>query len=406
MDAICTDTSPRARASALLLTAGSLLAIVLTAATLRIAVTSTSPLGTWLVAELQLGPSQIGFIGTLPPLCFCVLGLATPGLISRFGIHAVAIAAMTTCAVAMAARSQTGSFAIYAVATAMSLAAMGVGNVLLPPLTKQHFPAHQDSVTTTYIFTLQLGMVVPPLLAVSLAESWGWRTSLGVWALVPALAAPALAVAWRAALRTPAPRPVEITGVQPSSRRWTSLTISLTIVMGTTSLTTYTILAWLPDIVIHAGLTPAQAGSMVAVFGAAGLAATLAVPRWVARASHPIAITSSCSVAYLVGFLGLIHAPGQHTWLWAACVGWGSGMFSFTLVMINRKTRTLAGAATVSGLVQGVGYAIAALGPLGFGLLTRPECFAPGLYVMVTVAVIMYIATVFTLRAPPFESAR
>ena len=39
------------------------------------------------------------------------------------------------------------------------------------------------------------------------------------------------------------------------------------------------------------------------------------------------------------------------------------------LTLINLRTRTAAGSAALSGFTQGVGYAVACLGPLLFGML-------------------------------------
>ena len=62
-------------------------------------------------------------------------------------------------------------------------------------------------------------------------------------------------------------------------------------------------------------------------------------------------------------------APMQLPVLWVALVGLGPSTFPLSLTLINLRTRTPAGSAALSGFSQGVGYTVACLGPLLFGLL-------------------------------------
>src|SRR3546814_4480926 len=55
--------------------------------------------------------------------------------------------------------------------------------------------------------------------------------------------------------------------------------------------------------------------------------------------------------------------------LWVPLVGLGPSTFPLGLTLINLRTRTPAGSAPLSGFMQGVGYAVACLGPLLFGEL-------------------------------------
>src|SRR3546814_2365215 len=55
--------------------------------------------------------------------------------------------------------------------------------------------------------------------------------------------------------------------------------------------------------------------------------------------------------------------------LWVPLVGLGPSTFPLGLTLINLRTRTPAGSASLSGFMQGVGYAVACLGPLLFGVL-------------------------------------
>jgi len=55
--------------------------------------------------------------------------------------------------------------------------------------------------------------------------------------------------------------------------------------------------------------------------------------------------------------------------LWLVLVGAGPTTFPMSLTLINLRTRTAVGSASLSGFTQGVGYTIACAGPILFGVL-------------------------------------
>jgi CP family cyanate transporter-like MFS transporter len=72
---------------------------------------------------------------------------------------------------------------------------------------------------------------------------------------------------------------------------------------------------------------------------------------------------------YPVGYLGLILAPVAGAWLWAVLVGTAASVFPLVLTLIGLRSRTAAGTSALSGFTQSVGYLLAAVGPLGMGVL-------------------------------------
>ena len=172
--------------------------ILLSALNLRTAVTSLTPLLDLLGTRFGFGPAVAGLFGMLPPAAFALLGVAMPSIAHRIGLEQAALLSMALAAAGLAVRPfATGPLAL-AVGCAVALAGMGMGNVVLPPLVKRYFPQRVGTVSTLYLTLLQVGTIAPALLAVPLAESSGWRVSLGVWTL-PAVAAGLvwLGVLWR-----------------------------------------------------------------------------------------------------------------------------------------------------------------------------------------------------------------
>ena len=95
----------------------------------------------------------------------------------------------------------------------------------------------------------------------------------------------------------------------------------------------------------------------------------LVVPGLAVRLRNSFPLAFACALAQLAGMAGMWLAPMAAPWLWAILVGIGGCTFPLGLTLINLRTRTPAGSAALSGFTQGVGYTLACLGPLLFGLL-------------------------------------
>ncbi|MFE9174405.1 MFS transporter [Streptomyces kebangsaanensis] len=349
----------------------ALAGIVLAALTLRAAVTAITPLLGTVGAALGFGPLAAGTLGMLPTAMFALFGLATPPLVARFGLERVALGAMLVTGAGTLARAAASSTAALLLLSAVPLAAMGVGNVVLPPLVKRHFPDRVGALSAVYIACVQLGTTIPPLTAVPVAQAHGWRVSVGMWALL----AFAAAVPWLlpSVRRVPPAGGGAVSGGSEGAFtapvRRSPLAWSLAVMIGTTSLSTYALFTWLPRILADAGASAGFGGAMVALFSAIGIVSALVAPVLCTRLRNPFPVVVVCVLCYLAGYTGLYLAPATVPVLWVFLVGVGPTTFAMSLTLIGVRTRTARGAARLSGFVQGVGYTLACLGPLLFGLL-------------------------------------
>ena len=346
--------------------------IVLSAFNLRTAVTSLTPLLDVLGDVFGFGSATAGVLGMLPTASFALFGVATPALTRRLGLEGTALLAMTLAAVGLVLRSFADGVFVLGFGATVALAGMGIGNVVLPPLVKRWFPGRVGAVSTFYITVLQLGTVLPALLAVPVAEAAGWRISLGIWAVTAGIAALPwlwLLVGHRAHLPANAGA---LVGAVPGPRgRVTRSPIAwgMALMFGTTSLITYAIFTWLPLLLAEAGASAAFGGTMVALFSGLGLLASLAMPSLAVRMRNPFAIVAACAACHLTAFAGLLLAPMAAPVLWVILLGLGPSTFPLALTLINLRTRTPAGSAALSGFMQGTGYALSCAGPLLFGVL-------------------------------------
>jgi MFS transporter, CP family, cyanate transporter len=349
----------------------ALLGIVLVAFNLRTAVASLSPILAEVEQEIALPAAVVGLLGMLPPLCYAVFGIVTPLFAKRLGLEVTLLIALAALSIGLLGRGVAGGAVWLMVASALTFAAMGVGNVLLPPLVKRYFPDRIGLLTTIYVTTMSVSSFTPPLIAVPVADAAGWRVSLGMWAIVAAVSL----VPWIALLAHPRRRDPAalLEETEPGLLRYalrSPLAWALTIVFAAAGFNAYAMFAWMPPM-LHdiAGSSPTEAGALLSLYAAMGLPAGLLVPILAARYGRVRLLIAIAVAAFVGGYLGLLLAPTFAPWLWVALAGLGPSLFPLALVLINLRTRTHSGAVALSGFVQSAGYLIVAIGPLAVGLL-------------------------------------
>ncbi|POH69014.1 MFS transporter [Cryobacterium zongtaii] len=374
----------------------ALLGIVLVAANLRTAVAALSPIVSQISTDIPLTATSIGLLGMLPPVCFAVFGIFTPVFTRRLGLENVLVLALTAMLIGHLTRGGAGFLTALMIGSVITFAGLGVGNVLLPPLVKKYFPDRVGLITSLYVTVVSLSTLIPPLIAVPVADAAGWRVSLGLWVLPVVVAlVPWLTMFVRHRVQASPGALVEEAEPALLGRIWrSSIAWALAVVFAASSLNAYAMFAWLPQLLIDtAGVTPAQAGTLLSVYAAMGIPCALLIP-WLTSRMKNVAILVYLGVAaFLIGDLGLLLAPGTLTWLWVVLAGLGPLFFPLTLVLINLRTRTHAGSVALSGFVQSVGYTLGALGPLCVALLheitgawTAPLLFLIGTALAITVA--------------------
>lgn len=357
--------------------------ILLSALNLRTAVTSLTPLLDLLSIRFGFGAAVVGVFGMLPTAAFAVFGVATPRIAHKMGLEQAALLSMGLATAGQLVRAFAFNGLGLGVGCVIALAGMGMGNVVLPPLVKRYFPQRVGAVSTLYLTVLQMGTILPALLAVPLADAAGWRMSMGIWTLPAAIASMVwigvlrreqrhdspLAAVHDAAVRAGDAAP-ELAPAAVRLRPWaSSLAWGMTLMFGMTSLISYSMFTWLPKLMTEAGASPAFGGSMVALFAALGLLSALTMPAVAVRMRNPFPLVVGCALAYAVAFPGLLYAPMAAPVLWVVLLGIGPSTFPLSLTLINLRTRTPAGSATLSGFMQGVGYSLSCAGPLLFGVL-------------------------------------
>ena len=348
----------RSEAHPLLLGAG----ILLVAFNMRPALTTVGPLLEAIRATTGLSTAGAAILNTLPVLCIglaCALG---PVVIRRLGADRGVLLAVATVALGSGLRGLGGLGPLFAGAC---LAAVGIGlsGVLLPGLVKRAFPARVGLVTGLYTMVLCLGAAAGAGFSVPLAQALGsWSTALGLWGIPAALAT----LAWLPFARGPDP-------AGAAARRrplWRDrLAWQVTGFMGLQSSLAYIMFGWLPVVLHDRGLSAMEAGYVASLMSIGQAPFALLVPSLAARAKDQRVFAAALLALAVATILGLVFGPLGLVLPFGMLLGGAlGGLFGLGLTLIVLRARDAAGAADLAAMSQSVGYTLASLGPLGFGL--------------------------------------
>ncbi|MRK03285.1 MFS transporter [Aeromicrobium sp. S22] len=342
-------------------------AIVLLAVNLRVAVGSVGVVLEQVRDDLGMTATVAGVLTTLPVICFAAFGVGSAGSVRRLGLHRSAALVLVLLTIGLVLRSVVHDETVFLLCSVVALAGAAVGNVILPPLVKAHFPDRIALMSSLYGAALMGGAAAASVGTVPLADAFGgWRPGIGLWAVLTGVAL----VPWLLMLRRDVhTAPVDEERLPMRAVARSPLAWAMLLVFAAQSAAAYAQFGWFPEMLGDAGVSSGYAGALLGLLSAVGIPLTLGLPWLIARVGDRPHLPWGFAALTAAGWLGVLLAPSTLPWLWAILLGLGGGAFTWTLTMIARRTRTTAGTATLSVTTQGLGYLLAGIGPFGVGAL-------------------------------------
>ncbi|HWK71054.1 MAG TPA: MFS transporter [Burkholderiaceae bacterium] len=352
----------RSRAAAILLG----FSLMLIAYNLRPLFSSLSVLLPDLVRQTSLTSAGAGYLTTLPVLCLGLFAPLAPRISQRVGPERTLLAVLFFLMAGTALRGMGDMYSLF-IGTALGGAAIATGNVLLPSVVKRDFPKQAALMTGLYTMALCGGAASAAAFTLPIAHYFGgsWSIGLAVWAVPAAL----VLLAW-------APQSLRAEHASRQARRSVSglwrdpLAWQVTFFMGLQSALAYCVMGWMAPILRDRGMDGVGAGLVVSVSIIVQVFTCLLVPPLAARCRDQRLFNAALALIAGGGFIGLLFAPLSTIWIWAVFQGIGQGgLFAIAMTVIVLRSPDSHVAAHLSGMAQGVGYVLAAFGPLLVGVL-------------------------------------
>lgn len=376
--------------------------VVLTALNLRPFLTAIGPLTNDISAATGLDLRGMAWLTLLPMLLMGLGAWCGPALQHWLGARRVLLGALAVLATGSALRAVAPNGAAL-IATA-GLCGLGVAFVqaVFPGVIKRQFPGNVAQVMGLYSAALMGGGALGAQLTPLAAQGGAWRSALAGWAL-PVLAA--LLLAWRALPRTSR---VPISQGGPSGTRWMLRRPRTWLLMACFGLVNggyASVVAWLAPFYQSHGWSAAASGSLVAILSVAQAAMALLLPLLAARQRDRRLWLWLALSLQAMGFTALVLWPDAAPRTWALLLGAGlGGSFALSMVVVLDHLPDPADAGSLSALMQGGGFLLAALAPwLMASLHGASGSFGTGW--LAHLACVVLVALLTTRFAPPGYAA-
>jgi CP family cyanate transporter-like MFS transporter len=257
------------------------------------------------------------------------------------------------------------------IAVGLSIA---VANVLLPTIVRVEFPNRVALVTGVYTTLLACSASFAAWAAVpSSALVGGWRAALALW-VIPAFLAVVFWAPNSSGASIEAQQKQGVASEERSAVLRSPISWAIVGFFGLQSLGFYSLLGWLPTLLIASGESPESAGGFLGLATAIGIPAGLILSSAISKFKSLAWWAAGASLVTLSGFLLLLAAFDQPEFTAAACILIGVGQastFPMSLSIISTRASTRAQTTQLSALAQGWGYLLAALGTFLVGYLAE-----------------------------------
>jgi len=346
----------------------ALLALMFISLVLRPPVAAIGPLVPNLIATEGLSLLQIGMLTSASVVCFGLGAFAGPSLVKRFGLHKSMLFVLLLLTGAMAARL-IGGYILLVVCTVLIGLSIAIANVLIPTVVREQFPKKIELITGVYVTLLAISASLAATIAVPVAGFFGsWRGALGIW-LIPAVLG---ILFWLPIVRTKEIEVLVTAETHAQERRAvlrSPLTWAIVAFFGLQSLGFYSILNWLPKLLVDRGMSESDAGGLLGLATFVGVPTGFLISIFIRRFKTLSYISVFVSLLSLTGFTLLLV---NHDLVLVACLIAGFGFaatFPLSLTLISSRASTATQTTQLSALAQGWGYLIAATGTFLFGFL-------------------------------------
>lgn len=352
------------------------LAVVLVGLTLRSPIVGIPPLLNTISADLEYSATTAALLTSLPLLAFALLSPVVPLLMRVMGVDFTLVTCLVILGSAIVTRPWVGGAGLL-VGTMLVGAAITMGNVVIPVLVRRDAGQHVPRVIAASTSAYGLGQALAAFTAVPLAVLVGWRWSITFPAMFVVLALVVCLIRIRTVLRagdgqkSSAGQHPNLARVPRDRNVWLEGGAWwLALFFGMQSLLFYTGATWIPaQLTETGGLGEATAGTALSLFHVVGIAGTLLVPALLRHVSDARWVGVCVGLGWFIFFAGLQMAPG----IWPLLMVWGGLVQGAGIGLGLTLIATRPGSSTygrhLSGMVQGVGYAVAALGPVVVGVI-------------------------------------
>lgn len=351
---------------------GVILAIVFIASTLRAPLTSVGPVVDEIKHVMEINNSVAGILTTIPLIIFAIVSPLVSRVTSRLTMSRTILYSTILLIIGLYLRV-AGDFSLFIIGTLVLGIAIAFGNVVLPSYVKWYFPMQIGIATGIYSGTMNFTAGLGGGLSFPLSQTpLGFRLSLSFWIILGIIAI----ILWIPKARKGAKlekQTIDETQVKHHKKVniiKSKLAWMVALTMGFQSMVFYTVVAWVPSILVDRGVDPSTVGYLLMLNQFSQVPMTFSFPIIASKLKDQRILVVIITILFLTGF-GLFFTQSLVLLVIGMVIaGLAMGAcFSLCMTFFSIRARTSDGSISLSGFGQSVGYLIAAIGPFLIGYL-------------------------------------
>ncbi|WP_398574090.1 CynX/NimT family MFS transporter [Staphylococcus equorum] len=375
---------------------GVIIAIVFIASTLRAPLTSVGPVIEEIKQVMEIDNSVAGILTTIPLIIFAIVSPLVSKVTSRLTMSRTIFYSTILLIVALFLRI-AGDFNLFIIGTLLLGIAIAFGNVVLPSYVKWYFPMQIGLATGIYSGTMNFTAGLGGGLSFPLSEisPIGFRLSLSFWIIFGVIAL----LLWIPKARTGAKleqATVDQSKLETSKKVnivKSKLAWMVALTMGFQSMVFYTMVAWVPSILIDRGLEPNTAGYLLMLNQFSQVPMTFIFPIVASKLKDQRILVVIITILFLIGFSLFFTQSLVLLIIGIVIAGLAMGAcFSLCMTFFSIRANTSEGSISLSGFGQSVGYLIAAIGPFLIGYLyDTTGSWNSGVVALIIMSILIFI---------------
>ncbi|MDH9159909.1 CynX/NimT family MFS transporter [Staphylococcus succinus] len=375
---------------------GVVLAIIFIASTLRAPLTSVGPVVDEIKQVMDINNSIAGILTTIPLIIFAIVSPLVSKVTSRLTMSRTILYSTILLIIALYLRV-AGDFNVFLIGTILLGVAIAFGNVMLPSYVKWYFPMQIGLATGIYSGTMNFTAGLGGGLSFPLSEITpiGFRLSLAFWIILAVIAI----ILWLPKARK-GTEMEKATATQYQAKKTKKVSIvksklawMVALTMGFQSMIFYTVVAWVPSILVDRGLDPSTAGYLLMLNQFSQVPMTFTFPIIASKLKDQRILIVIITILFLLGFSLFFTQSLVLLVVGIIIAGLAMGAcFSLCMTFFSIRARTSEGSIALSGFGQSVGYLIAAIGPFLIGYLhDATGNWVSGIIALIIMSILFFI---------------
>lgn len=337
--------------------------ILLVGANLRAPITSIGVALPDIKTDLAMSNSAVSVITVVPLLAFSVISLFAARTSNKMGLEKTIFLALCLIFIGVLVRSITDISWLY-IGTVLIGIGIGFGNVLAPAMIKAKFPLHIGIMTGYYTVVMNVFGGLSSYGTAPLVKAFNYNIAISVIGIITLITIIIWSFQLKGTQETATALPRKSVNVWKSPLAW-----QITILMGGQSLIFYSLINWLPAYLSHSGMTINEAGAYLSIMQIAIIPFTFITPIFATKMKSQFFLTFITGICFIVGVTIMLIAPNLAI-ISTILIGVAGGLaFGLVNTFFSLRTEHIQTSAKLSGMAQAVGYLVAAVGPLLFGIL-------------------------------------